>query len=132
MALRQGDGKRSILIVDDQDDERAIQRAMLEHLGYTVTEASDGLTALELAREAMPDLILLDIAMPQMDGLTVCKRLREDPRTAGISILFYTATTTGEIRDRIREAGGNGVLVKPVDPHLVASRIREFIGPPAG
>ena len=126
------EARRSVLIVDDQDDERAIQRTMLEFLGYRVTEASDGETALDLALDLRPTLVLLDIAMPRMDGLTVCRRLRSDPRTASTVVLFYTASPAGEADQRVREAGGDGVLVKPVDPHTVASQVRAMIGPPVG
>jgi two-component system, OmpR family, alkaline phosphatase synthesis response regulator PhoP len=122
--------RRSVLIVDDQADERAIQRAMLEHRGYRVAEAADGEAALETAREMQPDLVLLDIAMPRMDGLAVCRELRKDSRTADAVVLFYTASPAGELEERVREAGGNGVLIKPVDPQEVAKRVESLIGPP--
>jgi CheY-like chemotaxis protein len=121
---------KSILVVDDQEDERAIQRDLLAHLGYRVLEASDGQAALELARAAPPDLVLLDIAMPRMDGLTVCRRLRKDPRMRTTAVLFYTASTASEVTERVRGAGGNGVLLKPLDPHTVAAEVHRLIGPP--
>ena len=124
------DPSKTVLIVDDQEDERAIQRAMLEHLGYRVQEASDGLAALEMARSSVPDLVLLDIAMPRMDGLTVCQHLRDDPRTASAVVLFYTASPAAEeLRQRIQAVGGKGVLVKPVDPREVAREVTRLIGP---
>lgn len=119
-----------VLIVDDQDDERAIQRAMLEHLGYRVAEAPDGKEALDVAHRLLPDLVLLDIAMPRLDGLAVCRALRADPRTSGATVLFYTASTAGEVEERIRSAGGSGVLIKPVDPHDVAAEVQRLIGLP--
>jgi CheY-like chemotaxis protein len=121
---------KSVLIVDDQEDERAIQRTMLEHLGYEVTEASDGIAALEMVRSNLPDLVLLDIAMPRMDGLTVCRSLQDDPRTASTKVLFYTASPAAELDERVRAAGGKGVLIKPVDPREVAKAVRKLIGPP--
>jgi CheY-like chemotaxis protein len=121
---------KTVLIVDDQEDERAIQRAMLEHLGYRVTEAPDGVAALEAARAAIPDLVLLDIAMPRMDGLTVCRHLRDDPRTSSTVVLFYTATPAAEeLRERVRRVGGAGILVKPLDPRDVAHEVSKLIGP---
>ncbi len=121
---------KTVLIVDDQEDERAIQRAMLEHLGYEVTEASDGIAALKMARKSAPDLVLLDIAMPRMDGLMVCRQLRDDPRTASTTVLFYTASAAAELDERVRDAGGKGVLIKPVDPRQVATAVANLIGPP--
>jgi CheY-like chemotaxis protein len=131
-AERAGDRSKTVLIVDDQDDERAIQRAMLEHLGYTVREAADGVAALEAARSSMPDLVLLDIAMPRMDGLTVCQHLKDDPATSSTTVLFYTASSAGEeLQRRMRAVGGQGVLVKPVDPREVAREVTRLIGPAA-
>jgi CheY-like chemotaxis protein len=121
---------KTILVIDDQDDERAIQQAMLEHLGYEVRATGDGPTGLHAALEAPPDLILLDIAMPQMDGFTVCRALRVDPRTAAVPVLFFTASVVGDLQQQAEDAGGSGVLAKPVDPHEVAAEIRRLIGPP--
>lgn len=120
---------KTILIVDDQADEREIQRAMLEHLGYRVEEVGDGAAALERAASLIPDLVLLDIAMPRMDGLTVCRRLREDPTTARLQILFYTASPSEEWEEEVRSLDVGGVLIKPVDPHAVAQEIKRLIGP---
>ncbi len=123
--------QKSVLIVDDQDDERTIQRTLLEHLGYFVREASDGETALSLAREAPPDLILLDVAMPRMDGITVCRTLRTAPDTRDIAVLFLTASTAADVQEDVRRAGADGVLIKPVDPQDVAGEVARLIGQPA-
>jgi CheY-like chemotaxis protein len=122
--------QKIVLVVDDQDDERIIQGAMLGHLGYGVREASSGPAGLQTALDAPPDLILLDIAMPQMDGLTVCRELRAHPSTRAIPILLFTASTVEEIREHADAVGASGVLTKPVDPHLVASEVQRLIGPP--
>lgn len=122
---------KSILIADDQDDERAIQRALLEHLGYTVREAVDGVDALEQVGSNVPDLVLLDIAMPRLDGLGVCRALRSDPTTANIPVLFYTASVADEWEEEVARLGGCKVLVKPVDPHDVAQEVDSLIGPPS-
>lgn len=124
------DSTKSVLIVDDQADERAIQRALLEHVGYRVREAPDGEAAVEMALESCPDLVLLDIAMPRMDGFAVCERLRGDPRTESVTILFLTATPDPDIEKRVRAAGASGVLIKPVDPHDVATAVQGLIGTP--
>jgi CheY-like chemotaxis protein len=124
------DKRKTVLVIDDQDDERAIQRAMLGHVGYHVREASSGVSGLEAVAEAAPDLILLDVAMPRMDGFEVCRSLRADPRTAEIPVLFFTASVVGDLQAQITAAGGNGVIVKPMDPNLVAEEIQRIIGPP--
>lgn len=121
---------KRILVIDDQPDEREIQTAMLGHLGYAVETAEDGETGMKLATAAPPDVILLDVAMPKMDGFAVCRGLRADPRTAEVPILFFTASVVGDLEDRARDAGATGIMVKPLDPHEVATRIAALIGPP--
>ena len=121
---------RTVLVVDDNADERAIQGAMLSHLGYRVAEASDGRQAVDRARTLQPDLILLDVAMPHMDGFAVCRALRADERTRDTAILLFTASVVREVREQASAAGANDVLLKPVDPHTVAERIRSLIGGP--
>lgn len=123
-------GLKSILIVDDQEDERAIQRALLEHLGYRVEEAIDGVDALEQIEHATPDLVLLDIAMPRLDGIAVYRALRESASTSEIPVLFYTASPAEEWEELMAGFEPVRVLVKPVDPHQVAEEVRRMIGPP--
>lgn len=121
---------KTVLVIDDQDDERAIQSAMLGHLGYRVLEAAGGAAGLQTAAENPPDLIILDVAMPQMDGFSVCRKIRADPQTARIPVLFYTASVMGDLEAQAREAGANGILTKPIDPHKVAAEVQRIIGPP--
>ena len=123
---------RAILVVDDQADERAIQSAMLGHLGYRVREAADGPSGIAAALDDPPDLILLDIAMPRMDGFAVSRALRSDPRAADVRILFFTASVVTDLEEQARNAGADGVLVKPVEPRSVAVAVRNLIGPPVG
>jgi len=122
------EARGTILVVDDQDDERTIQRAMLTHLGYAVREAADGAAAIAAATADPPDLVVLDVAMPRMDGFAVCRALRADPRTAGIPVLFFTASVVGDMEGPAREAGGQGVLEKPVDPRRVAAEVGRILG----
>lgn len=127
-----GEGRRTILVVDDQQDERTIQRAMLTHLGYEVREAADGASALAEASASPPDLVLLDVAMPRMDGFSVCRALRADPRTAAVPVLFFTASVVGDLVEMAAAAGGQGVLAKPVDPREVAREVARILGEAAG
>lgn len=123
-----GSSKR-ILVIDDQEDERAIQTAMLQHLGYAVETAENGETGCRMAVESPPDIVLLDIAMPRMDGFAVCRQLRTDPRTADLPILFFTASVVGDLEERAAEAGATGIMVKPLAPRDVARKIEDLIGP---
>lgn len=122
---------KTILVIDDQADERAIQRAMLSYLGYTVREAGSGEDGLRDAMETPPDLVLLDVAMPRMDGFAVCRALRADQRTTSVPILLYTASVVGNLQEQAQEAGADGVLTKPIDPQTVATEVQRFIGPAA-
>ncbi len=114
-------------MVDDQQDERIIQRTMLTHLGYDVREAVDGQAGLEAARASPPDLVLMDVAMPRMDGFEACRQLRDDPRTQAIPVLLFTASLVGEVSQRAEKAGASGILSKPVDPHEVADEIERLL-----
>ncbi|MEW5928804.1 MAG: response regulator [Gemmatimonadota bacterium] len=127
-----GEGRRTILVVDDQPDERTIQRAMLTHLGYEVREAADGASALAAAAESPPDLVLLDVAMPRMDGFSVCRALRTDPRTAAVPVLFFTASVAGDMAQMAASAGAQGILAKPVDPRVVAREVARVLGEARG
>jgi CheY-like chemotaxis protein len=126
----EGGDPRTVLVVDDNPDERAIQGAMLSHLGYRVAEASDGREAIERARAMHPDLILLDVAMPRMDGFAVCRALRANDQTRDIAILLFTASVVREVREQASAAGADDVLMKPVDPRTVAEKIGQLIGGP--
>ncbi|HEX2189189.1 MAG TPA: response regulator [Longimicrobiaceae bacterium] len=124
------EARRTVLVVDDQEDERKIQCAMLMHLGFDVREAADGAEALADATAAPPDLVLLDIAMPRMDGVAVCRALRADPRTAAVPVLFFTASVVGDLAAMAAEVGAQGILAKPVDPRQVVGEVRRILGDP--
>jgi DNA-binding response OmpR family regulator len=108
-----------VLVVDDEDGIRVLCRVNLELAGYDVLEAGDGATALELARAQRPDLIFLDVMMPQMDGWDVLRKLKEDAGTASIPVVMLTARTSEA--DQIR-AWGEGILdylAKPFNPQAL-------------
>jgi diguanylate cyclase (GGDEF)-like protein len=116
--------KETILIVDDEPHIRRILQFLLDQNGYGVLAAPSGVEALELARDHVPDLILLDLMMPHMDGFEVCSRLRLDYRTSQIPIIMVTAK--GEITDKVRglEGGANDYLTKPYDNKELLARVR--------
>ena len=116
-----------ILVVDDEELNRSLMEAMLLPLGYEVIFAKDGVEALEVVKESSPDVILLDIMMPKMDGYEVARRLKEDEATKIIPIVMVTALK--EVGDRVKalEAGATDFLTKPVDRTEVRARVSSLV-----
>ncbi len=115
---------RHILLVDDDPQIRDVLRITLTQAGFDVTEAADGAAAIAATHRAMPDLIVLDIGMPEMDGLEVCRRLR---KSSSVPILFLTAQ--GDEIDRVVgfEIGGDDYVAKPFSPRELVARIRAIL-----
>ncbi len=114
-------------MVDDEADGREIVAALLQPHGYRVLFAEDGMQALQQATTWLPDVIVLDVMMPGMDGFTVCERLRADPLLAEIPILLVTALNDRESRLRGLAAGADDFLSKPVDPAELVVRVRTIV-----
>ena len=119
---------KTILLVEDNEDNRIIYSTVLRHVGYTVVEAEDGLRALELARETRPDLILMDISIPQMDGWEATRILRLDPTMKDTPIIALTAHALPDDRERAAQIGFTSYLAKPVEPRMVLAEVRKWIG----
>lgn len=118
----------SILIVDDEEDIRElISVNLLREQNYTITEAANGLEALDKARSDRPDLIILDLMLPEMDGLTVFKNIREDVRTQNIPIIMLTAL--GRLEEKLEglEIGADDYLSKPFSPKELMLRVRNLL-----
>ncbi|HBP19967.1 MAG TPA: hypothetical protein DEA08_19545 [Planctomycetes bacterium] len=116
---------RKVLLVDDEPDIRKIGTLALERVGgLEVTQASSGLEALELAVAAAPDVILLDVMMPELDGPATFSRLRELPELADTPIVFLTAKVQKNEVERYMELGAKGVIKKPFDPMTLADEVR--------
>ncbi|MBP2641369.1 MAG: response regulator receiver modulated diguanylate cyclase [Firmicutes bacterium] len=114
-----------ILIVDDSPLEIKIIRKFLGNENeYEIIEAGDGKAAIDLAKAAMPDLILMDIIMPGMDGLSVCKALRSQPATADIPVIFITAVSDSKDIVKGFEAGGQDYITKPFHSHELCARVK--------
>jgi len=116
-----------VLIVEDEPDIRDLLAFHLEREGYHVTRSRTGADALRQVRARPPDLILLDLMLPELGGLDVCRRLRQDPRTASVPIVMLTAR--GEEVDRILglELGADDYIVKPFSPKEVVARVRAVL-----
>ena len=116
-----------VLVVDDEPPIRLLCRVNLEAEGMEVLEAADGPAGVESAREERPDVILLDVMMPGLDGWQVAERLLDDPATSGIPIVFLTARA--EFRDRARglDIGGIDYVTKPFNPLELAPLIRSLL-----
>jgi class 3 adenylate cyclase len=116
-----------VLIVDDNENNRAILAARLGAQGYSTEEACDGAEALEVARRDAPDLILLDVTMPRMDGLEACRRLRSDPSVGFVPIILVTARADSKDVVAGLEAGADEYLTKPVDQQALVARVRSML-----
>jgi DNA-binding response OmpR family regulator len=123
-----GYGATRVLVIDDEAPIRLLCRVNLEAEGMKVLEAADGPSGLDCARTALPDVILLDVMMPGLDGWQVAEELLDDERTSGIPIVFLTARA--ELRDRARglDVGGIDYVTKPFNPIELASLVRDLLG----
>src|SRR5262249_10235594 len=102
----------------------------LRACGFVVSTSGDGVDALKKARSILPDLILLDLMLPQLDGFGVCEVLRRDPATSGIPIIMVTAMSSHFARLAGLEAGANDYITKPFSPKQLIARVQEMLGPP--
>src|SRR6266851_5382383 len=116
-----------ILVVDDVPDNIDILQMRLESQGYEVVTAGDGVEALEKARELLPDLVLLDIMMPKMDGIETVRRLKGDASLPFIPVILVTAKADGKDVIAGLESGGDDYLTKPVDHAALAARVRAML-----
>ncbi len=117
----------SILVVDDDMDvAETIQRSLINK-GYSATVVYDGVEALKAVQEQKPDLIVLDVRMPHMSGMEVCRRLRQDPQTASIPIIFLTALTHLDNKLEGFEAGADDYITKPFETRELELRVRAVL-----
>jgi len=122
----------TILIVDDSLDNREVFGLLLEFSGYTVLQAADGWSGVQEARMHHPDVILMDISMPLMDGFTATELLKLDPATRDIPVIAVTAHDDVDHRDRATRVGMCGFLAKPVRPRLVVEEVQRCLGSGSG
>jgi two-component system cell cycle response regulator DivK len=116
-----------ILVIEDNPDNLELVRFLLEQAGFQVISAVDGLEGLEKARTQRPDLILLDMSLPELDGWHLAKQLKNAEETASIPIIALTAHTLPGDRRRALEAGCDGFISKPLNVARFASQIEEYL-----
>jgi len=114
---------RALIIDDDRDLLLLVRRTLEFTAGWEVVTAASGASGLEVARAAAPDVILVDVMMPELDGYEVCRRLKADPATAAVPVVLLTARRDLDQR-RLAEAGAAGVVSKPFQPEDLARQVR--------
>ena len=125
---RDGDAQPVVLAADDDDDILELVTFRLERSGFTVLQAHDGEQALELAQAARPDLAVLDVMMPKLDGFEVTRRLRADERTRRIPVILLTARAQDADVQQGFEAGADDYLRKPFSPQELRARVQAILG----
>jgi len=118
---------KRILVVEDQEDNRQILRDLLGSVGYELTEAWDGEAAVAAAKQHHPDLILMDIQMPLMDGYEATRRIKADPELKSIPIIVVTSYALSGDESKAREAGCDAYITKPYSPRQLLAKVKEFL-----
>jgi DNA-binding response OmpR family regulator len=119
--------KKKILIADDNENIRDALTYLLEDEGYSLSMAKDGSDALKKAREFLPDILFLDIMMPEMNGYEVCRVIKNDPRLKKIYIIMLTAKGQVAEQERGKEVGADEYIVKPFSPMEILSKIKNIL-----
>ena len=119
---------KKILIVEDTEDNRQILRDLLGMAGYTLFEARDGAEGVARAAEHRPDLILMDIQMPVMDGYEATRRIKANPELKAIPIVAVTSYALSGDEQKTRDAGCDAYIAKPYSPRQMLAKVRELIG----
>ncbi len=118
---------KRILVVEDTEDNRQIIRDLLSSVGYELIEAVDGAEGVAMAQCHHPDLILMDIQLPQIDGYEATRRIRAIPELVGVPIIAVTSYALSGDEAKTREAGCDGYVAKPFSPRQLLAKVREFL-----
>lgn len=116
-----------VLVIDDDAAVRLVLQRNLEHAGFEVMTAEEGLGGLAAALGEAPDIVVLDLMMPNVDGFVVLDALQRDPRTAAIPVIVLTAVTAPGVRERCEEGGAALVMTKPFEPTMLAAGINAIL-----
>ncbi|MBV6520616.1 MAG: Regulator of RpoS [Gemmatimonadaceae bacterium] len=125
--LKQTPDRRTVLLVEDEEPLRIVLRDLLEHDGFHVVEAGDGVVALDEIDRTAPDVVVLDLNIPRLDGLGVLSHLRSRPQTLHLPVVVLTAKTDEEIEVQVLESGADDFLAKPFRPRALVSRLKALI-----
>ena len=117
---------KRVLVIEDTEDNRQIVRDLLTNAGYEIVEAEDGESGVAMAASVRPDVILMDIQLPVMDGYEAARRIKADPTTAHIPIIAVTSYALAGDEAKTRDAGCDGYIAKPFSPRLLLAKVREF------
>ncbi len=128
MAERRIGTGQKVLVVEDDLDNRWVMVRLLTGAGYTALEASDGQEAVEIARREHPALIMMDLALPRLDGWEATRQIKSDPGLATIPILAVTAMTSDRDEQRARAAGVDEYVTKPVRSSRIRAMVRRYVG----
>jgi two-component system, cell cycle response regulator DivK len=118
-----------VLVVEDNEKSLRLTRDLLRYHGFRTIEAADAEAGLRMALDAAPDIILMDIELPGMDGVTALERLRADPATTGITVVAVTASVMPVDRERFARAGFAGVIIKPIDVKAFPNQVLTYCRP---
>jgi len=119
--------KPKVLVIEDNPDNLELVRFLVERAGYTAYTAHDGLEGWKITREQMPDLILLDLTIPEMDGWELARKIKQDPELSQICVVALTAHTLPGDRGRAMEAGCDGYLSKPLNVATFNDDLAQFL-----
>ncbi|HEX67686.1 MAG TPA: response regulator [bacterium] len=119
--------KEKILLVEDDVDNREVASAILKHYGYQVLEAKEGKEALEMVKKEIPDLILMDMALPGVSGWEVTRRLKRNPCTSQIPIIALTAYAMRKDKEKAFKLGCEGYLSKPISPQKIIEEVKRVL-----
>jgi two-component system, cell cycle response regulator DivK len=117
----------TVLVVEDDDDSRYVMRLELEQLGYLVSEADNGMKAVEIALREHPDIILMDLTLPEMDGLEATSRIRADENMHDVPIIAVTAHSESDWREEAKASGFNAYVTKPIDGVWLSELIKGLL-----
>jgi two-component system, cell cycle response regulator DivK len=118
---------KRILMVEDTEDNRQIIRDLMESVGYDLIEAEDGASGVAMAAEHKPDLILMDIQLPVMDGYEACRRIKANPELRHIPIIAVTSYALSGDETKTKAAGCDGYVAKPFSPRQLLAKMNEFL-----
>lgn len=119
---------KRVLVIEDQEDNRTILRDLLTNAGFEVLEAVNGIEGIETALRERPDLILMDIQMPEMDGYEATRRIKAEPTTAAIPIIAVTSYALSGDEKKAKAVGCDGYVTKPFSPRALLAMVRAWLG----